>query len=125
MSDFKDLKKATDIDPNVWYHLTEEWVDDYSGNFTGMLQTYKEDSGDDGFRVYAVKNRKTYWQFVRTMDRGTISCPSFLTKLSATHRQGTRPILPSMLRNDDTKTIRRVLSRFRIRREPTHTRLSG
>ncbi|QPC63098.1 hypothetical protein HYE67_005329 [Fusarium culmorum] len=63
MSDFKDLKKATDIDPNVWYHLTEEWVDDYNGNFTGMLQTYKEDSGDDGFRVYAVKNRKTYWQF--------------------------------------------------------------
>ncbi|KAM0230913.1 hypothetical protein ACHAPO_008969 [Fusarium lateritium] len=63
MSDFDHLKKATDIDPNVWYHLTEENVDDYDGDFKSMLQTQKEDSGEDGFRVFSVANRKTYWQF--------------------------------------------------------------
>jgi hypothetical protein len=66
MSDFENLKKATDIDPNVWYHLTEENVDDYDGDFRSMLQTFKEESGDDGFRVFGVGDRKTYWQFVRS-----------------------------------------------------------
>nr|CEG05474.1 unnamed protein product [Fusarium clavum] len=65
MSDFENLKKATDIDPNVWYHLTEENVDDYDGDFRSMLQTFKEESGDDGFRVFGVGDRKTYWQFAK------------------------------------------------------------
>ena len=124
MSDFADLKKATDINPNVWYHLTEENVDDYDGDFKSMLQTHKEDSGDDGFRVFGVGNRKTYWQFVRLIDRGVTQYPKFLTKLPATHRKQARAIFPSLLRNNDTKTVRRMLSRFRIGRESTHTRLS-
>lgn len=125
MSDFEDLKKATDIDPNVWYHLTEENVDDYDGDFKSMLQTFEEESGDDGFRVFSVGNRKTYWQFVRSIDRDAILCPGFLIKLPATNRQNTRPILAPLLRNDDTKAVCRMLSRFRIGRESTHTRLSN
>ena len=125
MSDFADLKKATDIDPNVWYHLTEENVDDYNGDFKSMLQTFEEESGDDGFRVFGVGNRKTYWQFVRSIHKEATLCPRSLTKLTATHRQNTRPILTSLLRNDDTKTVRRMLSRFRIGRKSTHTRLSN
>jgi hypothetical protein len=83
MSNFGDLKKATDIDPNVWYHLTEENVDDYDGDFKSMLQTYKEDSGDDGFRVFSVGNRKTHWQFQpigKTPGRYSLRCSETTTR---------------------------------------------
>ncbi|KAJ4215055.1 hypothetical protein NW759_010084 [Fusarium solani] len=53
------LEPATDIDPNVWYHMTEENVDDYDGDFKSMLQTWE----DGDFRVFPVAKRKTYWQF--------------------------------------------------------------
>ncbi|RBR20338.1 uncharacterized protein FIESC28_05302 [Fusarium coffeatum] len=83
MADFADLKKATDINPNVWYHLTEENVDDYDGDFKSMLQTFKEDSGDDGFRVFGVGNRKTYWQFQpigKTPGRYSLRCSETTTR---------------------------------------------
>jgi hypothetical protein len=54
------LEPATDIDPNVWYHMTEENVDDYDGDFKSMLQTWE----DGDFRVFPMAKRKTYWQFV-------------------------------------------------------------
>ncbi|KAM6530069.1 hypothetical protein FALCPG4_008194 [Fusarium falciforme] len=53
------LEPATDIDPNVWYHMTEENVDDYEGDFKAMLQTWE----DGDFRVFPAAKRKTYWQF--------------------------------------------------------------
>ncbi|RSL50126.1 hypothetical protein CEP54_012073 [Fusarium duplospermum] len=74
-----DLKPATDIDPNVWYHLTEENVDDYDGDFKAMLQTYD----DGGFRVFEVPKKKTYWQFQpigKTPGRYALRCSETTTR---------------------------------------------
>ncbi|KAJ4249139.1 hypothetical protein NW762_012474 [Fusarium torreyae] len=79
MSSLEDLKAATDIDPNVWYHLTEENVDDYDGDFKSMLQTYE---GNE-FRVFSVANRKTYWQFQpidKTPGRYALRCSETTTQ---------------------------------------------
>ncbi|KAM5356848.1 hypothetical protein ACJ41O_003494 [Fusarium nematophilum] len=76
---YDNLEPATDIDPNVWYHLTEENVDDYDGDFGTMLQTY----GDGDFRVYPVANRKTYWQFQpigKTAGRYALRCSETTTQ---------------------------------------------
>ncbi|KAH7268490.1 hypothetical protein B0J15DRAFT_510318 [Fusarium solani] len=62
------LEPATDIDPNVWYHMTEENVDDYDGDFKSMLQTWE----DGDFRVFPVAKRKTYWQFCAQQPIGKI-----------------------------------------------------
>jgi hypothetical protein len=83
MSLFGDEEPATDIDPNVWYHLTEDFVDNYNGSFKSMLQTYKEDSGDDGFRVFPIADRKTYWQFQpinKTRGRYELRCSETKTQ---------------------------------------------
>ena len=77
MADFADLKKATNIDPNVWYHLTEENVDDYDGDFKSMLQPFTEENGDNGFRVFGAGDKKIYWQFV-----GSINIDAIVSKLS-------------------------------------------
>ncbi|KAF4471383.1 transmembrane alpha-helix [Fusarium albosuccineum] len=79
MSNFDDLEPATDIDPNVWYHLTEENVDDYDGDFKSMLQTHQ----DGDFRVFPVANRKTYWQFQpigKTPGRYALRCSETTTQ---------------------------------------------
>ena len=55
-----DLKPASNLDPNAWYHLTEGRVDDYDKkNFGGMLQI----DGKGVFYVFAA-DKNQYFQFV-------------------------------------------------------------
>lgn len=66
-----DPKPATALDPNVWYHLTEEAVDpDYDNDFKGMLQRNQNPNSDDkDLHVWPVKRNdnpvQSFWQFVR------------------------------------------------------------
>lgn len=106
------LEPATDIDPNVWYHMTEENVDDYDGDFKSMLQTWE----DGDFRVFPVAKRKTYWQFVSSSQARCSTAFAYPVR-SATDRQGTRSIRSPMFRNHDTKAVRRLLPPKRVGRE--------
>ncbi|KAJ6446697.1 gelsolin repeat protein [Purpureocillium lavendulum] len=55
-----DLKPAKELDPNVWYHISEARVDDYKKKkFGGMLQS--DDKGT--FFVFA-SDKNQYYQFL-------------------------------------------------------------
>ncbi|KAF4465266.1 hypothetical protein FALBO_7891 [Fusarium albosuccineum] len=59
MSNQDNLQPATDIDPNVWYYITEN-VNDYNDDFKSMLQP-----GEDGrSREFPIANGTTYWRFL-------------------------------------------------------------
>ncbi|KAK0389009.1 hypothetical protein NLU13_2586 [Sarocladium strictum] len=49
---------VTDIDPNVWYHLTEFRVDTYGKSFTSNFHI----DGDGELRVFGILKKQT-WQF--------------------------------------------------------------
>ncbi|PWI68102.1 hypothetical protein PCL_02503 [Purpureocillium lilacinum] len=60
-----DLKPASNLDPNAWYHLTEGRVDDYDKkNFGGMLQI----DGKGVFYVFAA-DKNQYFQFQPVDDK--------------------------------------------------------
>ncbi|KND87937.1 hypothetical protein TOPH_07432 [Tolypocladium ophioglossoides CBS 100239] len=60
-----DLKAATNIDPNVWYHLTEGRVDDHKKDkFGSMLQVVH----DDFLAVWGTDVNQ-YWQFQPVDDK--------------------------------------------------------
>ncbi|KAG7404994.1 hypothetical protein Forpe1208_v015172 [Fusarium oxysporum f. sp. rapae] len=60
---------ATILDPNVWYHITEQAVDpNYKNDFKAMLQTNQDTKANDThLHVWPVKTDKqavkAYWQF--------------------------------------------------------------
>ncbi|KAF4333127.1 hypothetical protein FBEOM_13075 [Fusarium beomiforme] len=60
---------ATALDPNVWYHITEQAVDqNYKNDFKAMLQTNQDPkSNDTNLHVWPVKTDdkpvEAYWQF--------------------------------------------------------------
>ncbi|KAF4956967.1 hypothetical protein FGADI_3379 [Fusarium gaditjirri] len=64
-----DPTPATTLDPNVWYHITEQAVDpDYKNDFKAMLQTNQDTKANDtNLHVWPVKTNKqavkAYWQF--------------------------------------------------------------
>jgi hypothetical protein len=55
------LEPATDLDPNVWYQISELAVDTADKDLHGMLQPTAP-GGD--LRVWPA-NKNSYWQFVR------------------------------------------------------------
>ncbi|TVY67605.1 hypothetical protein Focb16_v002510 [Fusarium oxysporum f. sp. cubense] len=64
-----DPMPATILDPNVWYHITEQAVDpNYKNDFKAMLQTNQDTKANDtNLHVWPVKTDKqavkAYWQF--------------------------------------------------------------
>ena len=99
-----DPVPATDLDPNVWYHVTEQNVDkDYKTNWRSILQMNQDPKvNDDNLHVWPVKtddgNVSAFWQFV--------SCPQQLDLsqrlnllLSATNGINTRTIHASIFPN--------------------------
>jgi hypothetical protein len=57
-SDKIEFTAVTDIDPNVWYHLTEFRVDTYGKSFTSNFHI----NGDGELRVFGILEKQT-WQF--------------------------------------------------------------
>lgn len=56
------LEPATDLDPNVWYQISELAVDTADKDLNSMLQPTAP-GGD--LRVWP-GNKDSYWQFVRS-----------------------------------------------------------
>ncbi|KAF9768015.1 hypothetical protein IL306_014732 [Fusarium sp. DS 682] len=54
-----NLKPATDLDPNVWYQLSEWAVDDNEGDLKAMLQP----TAPGGDLRVGNPNKQSYWQF--------------------------------------------------------------
>ncbi|PNP81016.1 hypothetical protein FNYG_05483 [Fusarium nygamai] len=60
---------ATNLDPNVWYHISEQAIDpNYENEFKAMLQTNQDTKANDtNLHVWPVKRDKqalkAYWQF--------------------------------------------------------------
>ncbi|KAI1070452.1 hypothetical protein LB507_006683, partial [Fusarium sp. FIESC RH6] len=69
-SAMSDPVPATELDPNVWYHVTEQNVDkDYKTNWRSILQMNQDPNvKDDDLHVWLVKtddgNVSAFWQFV-------------------------------------------------------------
>ena len=65
-----DPVPATGLDPNVWYHVTEQNVDkDYKTNWRSILQMNQDPKvKDDNLHVWPVKtdegNVSAFWKFV-------------------------------------------------------------
>ena len=73
-----DLKAATNIDPNVWYHVTEGRVDDYKKpKFNAQLQI----TDKDAFMAVWAANVDHYWQFVSTTTT-TVQAPRLALRLA-------------------------------------------
>ncbi|KAF4443197.1 transmembrane alpha-helix protein [Fusarium austroafricanum] len=64
-----DPAPATNLDPNTWYHITEQYVDhDYRTEWKSILQINQDPKvNDDNLHVWPVKtddgNVTGYWQF--------------------------------------------------------------
>lgn len=97
-----DLKPASNLDPNAWYHLTEGRVDDYDKkNFGGMLQI----DGKGVFYVFAA-DKNQYFQFVSLLPAPLPLLPHHMARVWARIRQFPMPLAYlGPLRGRTTKEI--------------------
>ncbi|RGP81246.1 transmembrane alpha-helix [Fusarium longipes] len=62
------LEPATDLDPNVWYQMSELAVDTADKDLHAMLQPTDSGSGGGDMRV-GQANKNSYWQFQKIGDK--------------------------------------------------------